>query len=203
MMRTLRVRGAGVMRSLSFPTSLGSDPTSSAFDVICIEPTRTTLGGGLPEDCGLGEATRTRLSGRVAAEKVFPLASEIGLFALASRPGDVSTLRASPSRSALTEALNFGSGTSSSELSPVARCFDNALFLCPELPNVGETRSEDGRICQDNVRRLLLSCVDESGVGEAVNAIPLISIASNSASKAISKRPHQMSFSLIVCGSSS
>jgi hypothetical protein len=183
------------MRSLSFFTYLGSDPTSSAFDVICIEPTRTTLGGGLPEDCGLGEATRTRLSGRVAAEKVFPLASEIGLFALASRPGDVST---SPSRSALTEALNFGSGTSSSELSPVARCFDadNALFLCPELLNVGEIRSEDGRICQDNVRR-----VDESGVGEAVNAIPLISIASNSASKAISKRPHQMSFSLVVCGS--
>lgn len=118
LIRTLRGRGAGVIKSLGWSRASDSalwlfdkgDPSRENLDAEDIAPMRTTLGAGLPSERSCGEAFRGDWL------CCLELAADRRSYEAARRLGEEAN--PSPSKRAFTDALNLGSGTSSSELSP-------------------------------------------------------------------------------------
>lgn len=149
LMRTLRCLGAGVIKS--FALFLSSESTFSLVDrrdpslrdlaLLVVPGMRTTRGAGLPFDESCGDSVRDRLPLLDDAEVARSLKWRWPSPLLLSR-GDGS--EPSSSRRAFTEALNLGSGTSSSELSPAEYRFDDGAAL---LRNASVSRSSgEGRL---------------------------------------------------------
>lgn len=151
LIRTVRSLGAGVIKSCGL---FEPDSDFSLFD--CTEPSlrnlgwgvadpiRTIRGAGLPVDWSLGDAVRECLPCAFAVENKRSLRKASSLAEFCWR-GEKP--RPSSSKSALTEALNFGSGTSSSELSPGEYGFgrDTPFLSGAELGIARDVRLEPER----------------------------------------------------------
>lgn len=140
-MRTLRCLGAGVIKSFGLCRASGSclsslfdrtEPSLRDREFESADPMRTTRGAGLPFARSRSDSSRGDCECRLswldataaAAANARPSSGVRSLPPFCRRGDEPSP---SSSRSAFTEALNLGSGTSSSELSPGEYCLEIAV----------------------------------------------------------------------------